>query len=49
MRSSTNTPDSNPATKDDPKVENDYTGHPEIEQPAPPTATPPIPQEMPPR
>lgn len=42
------TPVTSPTPKDEPKVENDYTNRPEIEQPDPSTATPPIPQEMPP-
>ena len=41
------TPESTP--KDEPKVENDYTNCPEIEEPNPSTATPTIPSEMPPR
>ncbi len=40
-------PDGQP--KDEPRIENDYTKQPEIEQPNPSTATPPIPEEMPPR
>lgn len=35
--------------QEEPRVENDYGRHPEIEQPVPPTATPSIPAEMPPR
>ncbi|MDF2512743.1 MAG: hypothetical protein K0S04_2609 [Herbinix sp.] len=34
-------------TKDEPKIENDYTNHTEINQPNPSTATPSIPTEMP--
>lgn len=33
--------------KNEPKIENDYGHHPEIQQPDPSTATPSIPQEMP--
>ena len=32
---------------DEPKIENDYSNHTEIEQPNPSTATPSIPAEMP--
>ncbi len=32
---------------DEPKIESDYTNHTEINQPAPSTATPAIPAEMP--
>ena len=35
------------APKDEPKIENDYTNHTEIDQPNPSTATPSIPAEMP--
>ena len=40
---------SNPEPLNEPKVENDYGSHPEIQQPDPSTATPSIPQEMPQR
>lgn len=43
----TSVTESNP--QEEPKVENDYSSHPEIEQPNPSTATPSIPAEMPPR
>lgn len=42
-------PTTNPTPKDEPKVENDYSNRPEIEQPDPSIATPDIPQELPPR
>jgi len=38
---------SNPSPQNEPRIENDYVGHPEIEQPDPSTATPSIPQEIP--
>lgn len=43
------TPVTSPTPKDEPGIENDYSNRTEIEQPDPSTATPSIPQEMPPR
>lgn len=39
----------NDNSRNEPKVENDYSNRTEIEAPNPSTATPPIPNEMPPR
>lgn len=36
-----------PSPQDEPKVDNDYVMHPEINPPDPSSATPNIPQEMP--
>ncbi|HHV10651.1 MAG TPA: hypothetical protein GXX75_10285 [Clostridiales bacterium] len=36
-------------TNEEPRIENEYAPHPEIEQPSPDTATPSIPAEIPTR